>query len=856
MTRDDGVRQLLHGHDERTIEQHKARWSKVVRRLRGHALALSQARAYLQHKNISIEGSKDFLTTYEANRNAVLQNMPREFWESKRIQARSLDDQNMVIAAFTTFEMLFQEAADQQMKARIHHFLTLSAFFEPTHIGESVFECYHRSLGCPTGYWMDIFTSTSQNHASSSMDAPETETTGNQTKIHRTWDRVKFWDLIRHLHNTLSILHTVSNTDSKGSHFSLHPLIRDWIQVRMPPEDISAYTNEAVGFVHASVVLHLNAPTQAEYQRLVLTHLDASIWNDKQFSRKEHRLGHHPHNLHIARTFSNFYKRADRWGASLELSSAIMETRKQYFGDEHQQTLQAVEHVAMLYTRQTQWEGVEELQKGVIAMKANVFGPKHLETLASTVKLADIYLAQRRLKEAETQLVSVLEKRREVLEIEHIITAQVMMTLVQVHMLQHSWEKATELCSTVIAIRTEALGPEHQDTITSLMTLAALFIYQGKRKEAAEIETKVRSIRNKTLGTRHVDTISHALELPSLSLGMSQEEVEELLEQTRKSTKRVPGAELSDTRRIQITRLAHQKGVTKDPQEILLQGLVVKTNYEHSEPLESTNNITYSSLKSGRPEIRLLTVSPGCRDDKILCRLDTVSLDDTPAYTALSYCWGKADERGYIFLHENMVSVTKSLEIGLRHARNENEDVVLWVDAICINQENLAEKSAQVRMMGRIYASGKSEPCECFTSLRITKLHESESGSVKAMAIVIWPWTSSVEYIRSILTIQTMCLIKTNGYLSSTSSNAHGGRGSGPFRSASLLVSQYSTVEKNSRAWKASRFSCNSRKNIGWATASAYKPCSLASPDHSLSFSATGTFTRDYTRMALSISQK
>jgi hypothetical protein len=708
MTTDDGVRQLLHGHGEQTIEQHKARWSKVVRRLRGHALALSHARAYIQHKTFSIEGSKDFLTTYEANRNAVPQNMPRDLWKSERIQAQTLDDQNMVIAAFTTFEMLFQEveAADQQIKARIHHFLTLSALFEPTHIGESILECCNRSMERQPGYWMDIFTSASQDDASSSVDAPDMEES-NQTQIHRTWDRVKFWALIRHLHNALSILHTISHTD-KGSSFSLHPLIRDWIQVRMPPEDASAYTNEAVGFVHASVSLHLNARTQAQCQRRSLAHLDASIQNDNQFSRKEHRLGRHVHNIHIATTFSNFYKRAHRWGAALELSSAIMETRKQLFGEEHQQTLAAVEDVAELCAGQALWEGVEELQMGVIKTKTTIFGPNHFETLASAVNLADIYLAQQRPKEAETQLVSVLEKRREVLAMEHIITMRVMMKLVQAHMVQHSWGKATELCSTIIAMQTEALGPDHQDTIRSLMTLATLFVYQGKRKEAAEMETKVRSIRNKTLGVRHVDTISNMLELPSISMGMSQKEVEELLEQTRDSAKSIPGAQLSDTRRIQITRLAYQEGAKTDAQENPLQGLALKPNYEHSESLTSANNITYSSLKSDRPEIRLLTISPGRRDDKILCRLDTVSLDDAPTYTVLSYCWGEAAERGHILLHEKTVSLTKSLEIGLRHARNEHEDIVLWVDAICINQENLAEKSVQVRMMGRIYASGKS----------------------------------------------------------------------------------------------------------------------------------------------------
>jgi hypothetical protein len=51
------------------------------------------------------------------------------------------------------------------------------------------------------------------------------------------------------------------------------------------------------------------------------------------------------------------------------------------------------------------------------------------------------------------------------------------------------------------------------------------------------------------------------------------------------------------------------------------------------------------------------------------------------------------------------VSVTANLESALRHMRLQNQTRMLWADAICINQSDIAEKNIQVRLMGEIYTS-------------------------------------------------------------------------------------------------------------------------------------------------------
>jgi hypothetical protein len=39
----------------------------------------------------------------------------------------------------------------------------------------------------------------------------------------------------------------------------------------------------------------------------------------------------------------------------------------------------------------------------------------------------------------------------------------------------------------------------------------------------------------------------------------------------------------------------------------------------------------------------------------------------------------------------------------LRQLRKESDDIVLWADQLCINQDDCAEKASQIQKMGSIY---------------------------------------------------------------------------------------------------------------------------------------------------------
>ena len=85
-----------------------------------------------------------------------------------------------------------------------------------------------------------------------------------------------------------------------------------------------------------------------------------------------------------------------------------------------------------------------------------------------------------------------------------------------------------------------------------------------------------------------------------------------------------------------------------------------------------------------------------------------VSLDNAPAYTALSYNWGDETQKLAILVNGAPFMVTTNLEAALRHLRLRDESLTLWVDALCIDQENEEEKSEQLEHMRHIYSQAIS----------------------------------------------------------------------------------------------------------------------------------------------------
>ncbi|KAG4443700.1 hypothetical protein IFR05_000789 [Cadophora sp. M221] len=122
----------------------------------------------------------------------------------------------------------------------------------------------------------------------------------------------------------------------------------------------------------------------------------------------------------------------------------------------------------------------------------------------------------------------------------------------------------------------------------------------------------------------------------------------------------------------------------------------------------------YSNLPLLHPKlIRILTILPGEIGDIIECTLEVVNLDEKPDYEALSYCWGRTSPPVTVICNKQCVSVTPNLGAALQHLRYPKGGTIskfresltlgksgkpegrrrLWIDALCINQQDLEGRS-------------------------------------------------------------------------------------------------------------------------------------------------------------------
>jgi hypothetical protein len=126
--------------------------------------------------------------------------------------------------------------------------------------------------------------------------------------------------------------------------------------------------------------------------------------------------------------------------------------------------------------------------------------------------------------------------------------------------------------------------------------------------------------------------------------------------------------------------------------------------------MEDTMASIYSPLDTNKRGIRVLTIDRQTPEGSLVaCSLNTVSLDNQPNFTALSYCWGAPEPKGDILVNGVAWRVTPNLAAALQHLRRtqDAQTTPIWIDALCINQSDLDERSAQVAMMMAIYAQAK-----------------------------------------------------------------------------------------------------------------------------------------------------
>lgn len=107
-------------------------------------------------------------------------------------------------------------------------------------------------------------------------------------------------------------------------------------------------------------------------------------------------------------------------------------------------------------------------------------------------------------------------------------------------------------------------------------------------------------------------------------------------------------------------------------------------------------------------EIRLLDILPSSssanNDALVRCQTRIIPLSSDSPFETLSYVWGDQTDCTQINVDGNVVAITSPLALALKQIRRSESIRTIWIDQLCINQNDEREKANQVPLMGHIYS--------------------------------------------------------------------------------------------------------------------------------------------------------
>ncbi|KAM0429632.1 hypothetical protein ACHAPT_006237 [Fusarium lateritium] len=142
-----------------------------------------------------------------------------------------------------------------------------------------------------------------------------------------------------------------------------------------------------------------------------------------------------------------------------------------------------------------------------------------------------------------------------------------------------------------------------------------------------------------------------------------------------------------------------------------LRQQAVKTYERDNQPIEDANlPRRHPRMKDSRNCLRLLDLDEGTFP-VLSGRFKCTEIQHVPPYEAVSYTWGGEDgdysKPKFIIIGGKLFPITKNCDAALRKIRKQDEAKVIWIDALCINQNDVKERSAQVSQMNKIFSGAQ-----------------------------------------------------------------------------------------------------------------------------------------------------
>lgn len=156
----------------------------------------------------------------------------------------------------------------------------------------------------------------------------------------------------------------------------------------------------------------------------------------------------------------------------------------------------------------------------------------------------------------------------------------------------------------------------------------------------------------------------------------------------------------------------------------------------------TSHDYVYKHLDDG--SFRVFILFPGSQGDVLRGEICTMPLTSDRRYRTLSYVWGIENQPTHTILTpDGILTVKPSLNDALLTIRQKSSRVHLWIDAICIDQNDAEEKARQIRLLPRIFQNASCTVAflgaDKTSNDAITTLMQINAKSVCGSDVEDWP---------------------------------------------------------------------------------------------------------------------
>ena len=366
---------LLRRRTEQNLDDPAIREEAVkILQVLGHLpLAIDQAAAYIRQKRLPLH---QFLQLYENQKETVL-NQKHVYWDYKK-KLHGEEKEETPLGVLTTWELSIQQVSGaRSYQSAVEHLLTIAAFLGRIEVSESLFREYSHRIR-PMPEWLGRFTTKGQ------------------------WNSHAYRDVVSELVRLSLVQGCSSNTGECC--LSLHPMIKDWLQLRISDADRSGYIMETINVLANFIDANVQERSLQEARGL-LGHLDACIHSHRKFSTAGGRLGFGKLRGY-AMTFSSFYLSHGRYREAEEGFQAVLDHDEQNYGKSHAHTFRTMRHLADAFVHGGKYHEARDLLSKALHESSK---KTDIETLHILSGLAGVYAKQNRPADAEKYYETALK---------------------------------------------------------------------------------------------------------------------------------------------------------------------------------------------------------------------------------------------------------------------------------------------------------------------------------------------------------------------------------------------------------------------------------------------------------------